>query len=138
MKIVHGFLCGLLPVGVRVPVLSVAGDKIPSSGPPPLPSPTSGVFFPDFAAEGLITSSSRPSGGAGLASPLPSPSLPAAASRSARSCCFLSFFRSRFARSFSAFSADFSAEPFVLSFGVSRPDDGGGGLVGFDLGAGMR
>ena len=51
MKIVHGFRAGRLLVGVRAPVLSVAGDSSPSSSALALrPSPTSGVFFPDFGS----------------------------------------------------------------------------------------
>ena len=68
MKIVHGFRAGRLLVGVRAPVLSVAGDSSPSSSALALrPSPTSGVFFPDFGS-GCAAASARlasASGGAG-------------------------------------------------------------------------
>lgn len=130
---VHGFLAGLLLVGVRAPVLSVAGDITPSSGTfisaPDPGRAMSGVALLDFRGGGLLTSASFFSdGGTGDAAPLAGP-LPsfAAASRSALSCCLRSFLRSRFARSRSALSAAalLGALPLARgSFGVSRPDNG--------------
>lgn len=133
MKIVQGFRAGRLVVGVLAPVLSVAGDIIPSS---PFDSAfkgadvdTSGVALPDLEG-GLLRSTSGLAPGAGDVAP--SFAEAAAASRSALSCCLRSFLRSRFARSFSALSAAawVCAPPFSL--GVSRPVVGGG-VEGFDL-----
>lgn len=114
-----------------MPALSGPGDIIPSSGA----GPTSGVAFPDlmFAlGGGDPMSTSRLSTGAGDACPLVTPvgalSLPTV-SRSARSCCLRSFFRSRLALSFSALSE--KALPFAFpSFGVSLPESTPGGGVG--------
>lgn len=134
MKIVHGFRAGRLLVGVLAPVLSVAGDIIPSSarpsGPGPAWFPTSGVALPDFDG-GLLRSTSGRAPGAGDDAPSFE-----AASRSARSCCLRSFFLSFFALSFSALSsAPWFGAPPPLSFGVSRPDpaESGGGVEGFDF-----
>lgn len=136
MKIVHGFRAGLRLVGVRAPVLSVVGEvKPPSSF---LTSPSgSGVPLPDFTGGGLLEISGKGVGG------LLSPSFSFTVSRSARSCCFRSFFRSFFARSRSALSAGLTAPLTFASLGVSRPELralGGGGvdaaglLVGFMCG----
>lgn len=134
MKIVQGFLGGLLLVGVRAPaLLSATGDITPSSV-----ARRSGVALPDFnccCGVGLL----GPSVNVGVAGLLPpSLSLTVPASRSTRSCCLRSFLRSRLARSLSALSAApalFGVAPFGLSLGVSRPEsvDPGGGVVGFDF-----
>lgn len=131
MKIVQGFLGGLLLVGVLVPVLSVTGDAMPSSAAFTSLC-ASGVAFPDFGCccgVGLVAFS----GIVGVAGLLPS-SFSFAASRSARSCCLRSFFLSRLARSFSALSL-FGVPFGFMSFGVSVPDlvKFGGGVDGFDL-----
>ena len=54
MKIVHGFLCGRLLVGVLAPVLSVAGEMIPSSIFLSVPAliDNSGVALPDCGGTG--------------------------------------------------------------------------------------
>lgn len=133
MKIVHGFRAGLRLVGVRAPVLSVAGEVRPPSSV--LISPSgSGVPLPDFTGGGLLTFS-----GKGVEGLLP-PSFSFTASRSARSCCFRSFFRSFFARSRSALSAGLAAPLTLASLGVSRPELGalgGGGVEAIGLFAGF-
>lgn len=133
-------------MGVLIPVLSVAGDATPSSGD--FTSRwISGVPLPDFPCGGVLLASASFLSGDGLAGLLV-PAAPfsfsfvVAASRSARSCCLRSFFRSRLARSRSALSAAaLLGVPFCLgSFGVSRPEPAelGGGVEGFDLLAGLR
>ena len=138
MKIVQGFLIGLLLVGVLAPVLSVAGEITPSSGDfTPLARPAgtlSGVALLDVRGGGLLTSVSffsEPGAGAGAGADAgtgdvaPLAASFDAASRSALSCCLRSFFRSRFARSRSVLSAALAlGAPFVRnSLGVSRPED---------------
>lgn len=126
MKIVHGFRCILLPVGVLAPVLSVSGDARPSSTFMSDPARwISGVAFPDCGAGGFEAGSSPTTGDVWpLAPPF------AAASRSA---CFFSFFRSFFARSFSALSAGENEPLGFASLGVSGADWGSGGVDGLDL-----
>lgn len=127
MKMVHGCLDGLLLVGVRAPVLSVAGDITPSSLVSTVdPGRTiSAVASLDLGGKFPGSVPFFSSAGAGEAAPLvpPAPSFDAA-SRSTRSCCLRSFLRSRFARSRSALSAaPVLVVPFARgSLGVSRPE----------------
>lgn len=135
MKIVHGFRCARLLVGVLAPVLSVSGEARPSSKcfeSPGAGTEISGVAFPDCGAGatgGGGPSSRSPT--TGEVCPLAPPF--AAASRSAFSNCFLSFLRSRLARSFSAFSAEENVPLNFVSLGVSGFEFGNGGVDGLDL-----
>lgn len=132
MNIVHGFRGGRLEVGVRAPVLSVAGLLTSStSGVPEVEGSGAlwmGVAFPDFGPWAWV-------GVSAVGAPPSLASSASFASRSALSRSFLSFLSFFFCFSLSALSA--VAFGFELAFGAGAPPLALGGVLFADSFAGM-